>query len=983
MQTPDLTPRGRQIANARPDPVWLLLVLALVAGCRAPAHTTPPPRPPTAPPAYPWARATLGRLSLAEKAGQMVGVRAAGVPRHPSSAAAARLREQVTGLKVGTVVVFESEVGTLPRLLNELQEAADLPLLVAADLERGLAFRVRRGVVPLPFAMAIGATRSEEAARFAGEVAAREGRALGIQWAFAPVADVNNNPANPVINIRSFGEDPALVTRLVAAFVRGAREGGLLTTAKHFPGHGDTSVDSHLQLARVAADRARLDAVELRPFRRAVEAGVDAVMMGHIAAPALDPSGAPATLSEPITGALRDQLGFRGLVVTDAMDMAGVRPAWTGEAALRAVLAGADIILLPPEPEVAVQSLVRAVREGQLTEARLDASVLRILETKERLGLHRGRAVDLDAAAKGLARPEDLDRALEVARASITVVRNEAGVLPLRAEEPLRLLHLVMTSDARNPLVQGIPEDELAARRVPAETLSLGPEVSEETAALVVEKAREASHVLASCFVRVTGSKGTADMSASHARLLEALAATGRPVIAVSFGSPYLLRQFPSVPAYVAAYGGAETSQQAAMGALFAEHAVGGKLPVTLPGLYAYGHGIEMPRREMTLRAAPPEEVGFVAGALAEADRVVERAVAERAFPGGVLAVGRDGALVELRAFGRLSYEPDAPEVRADTIYDLASLTKVVVTNTIAMILVDEGRLDLDKPVVDFLPRFRGGSRDRVTVAQLLTHSSGMEWWAPLYKELKGRDAYLERIQGLELTHEPGTRSVYSDLGVLLLGEVLERVAGRSLDELARQRIFKPLGMQDTGFRPPAGLVPRIAPTEQDPWRGRLLRGEVHDENAWALGGVAPHAGLFGTASDLARFAQMLLNGGVFEHRRIVSRETVERFTRRAGIPGSTRAIGWDTAADETGARSSTAGEPGYSSAGSLFSARSFGHTGFTGTSLWMDPERRLFVVLLTNRVHPTRENKAILEVRSRLADAVVRALAPGAASAP
>ncbi|HSD26141.1 MAG TPA: glycoside hydrolase family 3 protein, partial [Vicinamibacteria bacterium] len=514
------------------------VVLGLAAACpRSPGAQAPPNPNPTAAQTRPsWAVLTLAKLSLAEKAGQMIGVRATGLYRNPASTEALRLLDQVRRLEAGTVVVFDSEVDSLPRLLNDLQAEADLPLLVAADMERGMSFRIRRGVVPLPFAMAVGATRSEDAARFMGEVAAREGRALGIHWAFAPVADVNNNPGNPVINIRSFGEDPDLVARMSAAFVAGARSGGLLTTAKHFPGHGDTAVDSHLQLATVDGDRARLDSVELKPFRAAVEAGVDWVMLGHIAVPALDETGTPATLSHPIVGVLRKQMGFRGLLVTDGMDMAGVKPAWTGEAAVRAVQAGADMILLPPEPEVAAQSLVRAVREGQLTEARLDASVLRILETKERLGLHKERKVDPAAVGKSVARPEDVARAMEIAKASVTVVRNEGGVLPLHADRPLRLLHLVMSSDARNPTIQGIPEDELLARRIPAENVSLGPEVSEETAAALVARAAEFTHVLASCFVRVTGAKGTADMAESHARLLRAFTAAGRPVVILSFG---------------------------------------------------------------------------------------------------------------------------------------------------------------------------------------------------------------------------------------------------------------------------------------------------------------------------------------------------------------------------------------------------------------------------------------------------------------
>lgn len=958
----------------------LLLALGL-ATCRTPAPTPqippatpalPAPEPsPIASPEPPllprrasgWAARTLAGLSLEEKAAQMIGVRTTGLPLNPAAPEARMLRKRVRELGVGALVVFESEVGTLPRLLNELQGEAKLPLLVAADMERGMAFRVRSGVVPLPYAMAVGATRSEDAARFTGEISAREGRALGVHWAFAPVADVNSNASNPVINIRSYGEDAELVARLSAAFVAGCRAGGLLTTAKHFPGHGDTAVDSHLQLAEVRADRERLEAVELLPFRRAVAAGVDAVMIGHLAVPALDPTRAPATLSRPVADVLRVQLGFTGLIVTDAMDMGGARSAWTGEAAVRAVQAGADMILLPPDPGVAVRALVRAVGEGSLSEARLDESVRRVLEAKERLGLHERRLVDLDAVAARLARPEDVERALELARRSITVVRNQGGLLPLHAEQPLRLLHLVLSSDVRNRDIQGIVEDELAARRIPTETVSLGPEVAEETVAQLLARAGEFSHVLASAFVRVTGAKGTADMSPSHARLLKALGVAGRPVLVVSYGSPYLLRQFPELPVYVCAYGSAESSQRAAVAALLGEYAVGGKLPVSIPGLYPYGHGLNLPRHDMTLRRARPEEVGFTSVALDEVDRIVERAVSEKAFPGAVLAVGKDGALVRLAAFGRLSGEPDAQAVAPDTIYDLASLTKVVVTTTAAMILVDEGRLDLAKPLSAFLPGFRGGAKDKVTLWHLLTHSSGLDWWAPLYKALKGQAEYVARIQAMDLVFEPGSKSLYSDLGLILLGEILERVAGEKLDQFIRTRLFAPLGMRDTGYRPDPALLPRIAPTERDPWRGRLLRGEVHDENAFALGGVAPHAGLFGTAPDLARFAQMLLNGGVYDHHRIVSREVVETFTRRAGVPGSSRALGWDTPSEG-------------SSAGALFSSRSFGHTGFTGTSLWIDAERKLFLILLTNRVYPTRENDAIRRVRPAVADAVVRALA-------
>ena len=375
------------------------------------------------------------------------------------------------------------------------------------------------------------------------------------------------------------------------------------------------------------------------------------------------------------------------------------------------------------------------------------------------------------------------------------------------------------------------------------------------------------------------------------------------------------------------------------------------------------------------LPTATPEQEGFSAEGLAEADRIVEAAIADGTFPGAVLAIGRRGSLVRFRAFGRHTYDLGAAPVTTDTVFDLASLTKVVGTTTLAMTLVDEGKLVLDAPVRTVVPGFSGGRKDGILLRQLLTHSGGLLWWAPLYEELRGQEAYLERILEMDLDYEPGTKMVYSDLGLILFGHVLERLGGAPLEELAARRVFEPLGMRDTLYLPPVELRPRIAPTERDSWRGRVLVGEVHDENAFALEGVAPHAGLFSTAGDLSRFAQALLNGGVLDGRRVVSEATVALFTRRAEQKGSTRALGWDTPTDETGQRSSTPRQPGYSTAGSLLSARSFGHTGFTGTSMWMDPERDLFIILLTNRVYPTRENRAISRVRPRLADAVVRAL--------
>lgn len=936
-----------------------LIAIVMSFGCAT--SVAPPDRAPSTPQVQ---LPALDAMGLRQKAAQMIMVRAYGQHRNPDSLEHRKLLSSVTELGVGGVVLFDSDLESIPRLLDTLQESAQIPLLVAADLESGLAFRVRRGASRLPSAMAIGATRSFEAARLAGEITGREALAVGVHWVLAPVADVNNNPSNPVINIRSFGEDPDLVSGMAAAFIKGARSTGVLTTAKHFPGHGDTTEDSHYALPVISAGRDRLERVELAPFRSAIAAGVDSIMTGHLSVPALDPTGVPASLSERITGdLLRRELGFEGLIVTDAMEMKGAGVLWSGGAVVQAIRAGADIVLLPADERIAIQSIVRAVEEGQLEEARLDQSIRRIFRAKQAaFSRDRGNGGD---RWREIARPTDLERIRAMTASAVTLVRNQDGLLPLEANQPLRLLHVVL-KDApwRGPLHR-VAAAALTRRVAETEQREIGPVVTPEEIDDIVASAAAATHVVISAYVRRGGEGPDAGLSASQIELIEKLQIAGSSPILLSFGSPYLLSQVPGIATYGCSYGVHEMTQETTIAAIFGETAIGGKLPVSLPGIYDHGHGVELPAYAMTLRRARPEEAGFRPGAMDEVDRIIDGFIADGAFPGAVVAVGHRGVLAHLQAFGNLTYATDAPAVTTETLYDLASLTKVVATTTVAMTLVGQERLDLDAPVQDFLPLFAGEGKEKVTVRHLLTHSSGIDWWAPLYQEVQGKAAYLERIQVMPLVNKPGSKTVYSDLGLILLGEILERVAGAPLDTLASERVFDPLGMKDTLYNPGPELLARVAPTEEDPaWRGRLVHGEVHDENAFALGGVAPHAGLFGTAEDLARLAQMILNGGVFEHRRIVPRATLAEFTRLAGLPDSTRALGWDTKSPEG------------SSAGTLFSPNSFGHTGFTGTSIWIDPERELFLILLTNRVHPTRDNKLIRKVRPAVADAVVRGLA-------
>jgi CubicO group peptidase (beta-lactamase class C family) len=474
-------------------------------------------------------------------------------------------------------------------------------------------------------------------------------------------------------------------------------------------------------------------------------------------------------------------------------------------------------------------------------------------------------------------------------------------------------------------------------------------------------------------FVRVSDRKGNVDVPPEQAALAEQLFKTGKPVITVGLGSPYLIERFPQAETWLAAFGISDVAQISAARALFGQIPVRGHLPVTIPGVeMKLGFGLELPENPMTLQ---PMEGGDAQ--LQPAFQVIERAIADKAFPGATVAIGYRGK-VSLHAFGNLSYVANSAAIETHTMYDIASLTKVVATTTLVAKLAEGDfpvPLDLDARVERYLPEWATGPqpewRHQVTVRHLLTHTSGLPAFKEYWRTSKNKQDTLTKIFAEPLEYEPGTKEIYSDLGIILMAEIIERLTGRTLDDLARTYIFTPLSMKDTMFRPPKTLWPSIAPTEIDNnLRHRLVQGEVHDENAFAIGGVSGHAGLFSTAPDLAAFCQMLLNGGVYAHHRILRRSTIAQFTTPQQLSSGTRTLGWAVPTEG-------------GSSGHYFSVHSFGHTGFTGTSIWIDPDRQLFVVLLTNRVHPTRENQKIAQLRPAFHDAVMQALGFATVAAP
>lgn len=577
--------------------IFTFFIAVLAASWATCARTPVRTQPGFHPPDSRWVEKTLRKLTLEEKIGQMIGCRFSGIFSNAGSERMKNLDALVVNHKIGTLGLFGGEVYETAHLTNRFQRLAAVPLLFASDFERGTGNQIT-GSTLFPPLMSIGAARSEELAYDMGRITALEGRALGIHMTWAPVVDVNVNPDNPIINTRSAGEDPELVSRLAGAFIRGCQDNGLIATAKHFPGHGDTTLDSHSLLPTISAGRDRLDRVELYPFKQAVRAGVGAVMTSHLFVPALDPTpNLPATLSNPIlTGILRGSFGFRGLIVTDALEMGGITNAYTsGEAALKAVLAGADILLLSPEPAKVIEHLAAAVRSGELPLARIDESVRRILEVKAKLGLHKNRFVRVEALERTIAAREFVDRAGQAFESSVTLVKNEGRLLPLDPAKKMAVLSL--SSDpgdyfAGREFVSGMMKKNPATAVFHADA-DTGQEYLDETAA----KSADAAVAVFALFSSVRAWKGSADIEPKHVRLIEKLKASGKPVVCVSFGSPYFLRHFPGVDAYLCLYRNTPQTQAIAVRALYGEVDVQGRLPVSIPGLYPLGHGLGLKKR--------------------------------------------------------------------------------------------------------------------------------------------------------------------------------------------------------------------------------------------------------------------------------------------------------------------------------------------------------------------------------------------------
>lgn len=906
----------------------------------------------------------INSMTLEEKIGQLFVIPAYGSFTNENEASYLRLKRLVENHHVGGIIFMQGDVYGQAAMTNELQSLAKIPLWITQDMEFGAAMRVR-GTTRFTPAMGIAATQYPENAYLKGKITAREAKALGVHQIFAPVLDVNNNPDNPVINVRSYAGEPETVALYGNHFIRGIESEGVLATAKHFPGHGDTDTDSHLSLPTIIHGFDRLNSIELVPFRVNIQSGLQSIMSAHIAYPNISENiGRPSTLDETVLNRiLVDSLGFNGMVVTDGLNMRGITDHYSpGEAVVLSLLAGADMMLMSPDELTAISDVKRAVEMGRLTEERIEHSIRKLLTLKKERGVFENHMVNTEQLNRDINTLNYQSIANSVARQSVTVLSNHGDILPITETKFPRIL-VVTVADDRS----GSTGSNLATHfrsyhnRVAFENIDR--RTTEEEKEKILEAAENADLVVIGSFIMVR-SHQPIQLPEELRDIVTDITEINTPSVLMAFGNPYIVRDLPNVDSHVLAWSSDANQVRQTVPGLFGAERVGGKLTAEIPGMYSIGDGLEFDHT--ALRHDMPESVGLRTDSLLNVDMIMQQAINDSVFPGGVVGVMKNGALVWSHGYGYHDYSKTKAVSDSD-VYDLASLTKVISTTTAIMKLVDDGRLSLDDTVAEFIPEFDTDEKREITIEQMLLHTSGLPAFKVYVDKLKTRGEILDAIKNEPLEAAPGERYTYSDLGFILLAEIAEEITGQRIDRFMRGNFFRPMGMYSTHFTPRSvggWMTQRIPPTEIDDVYNRgTVQANVHDERAYFMDGIAGHAGLFSNVKDIAMFSQMLLNGGTYGGREYLSPEIVEQFTKEQS-PLNQRAYGFDRKSE------------GFSTAGSLTSNNSFGHTGFTGTSLWVDPDNDIAIILLTNRTYPDRNlGSGISRIRASIADAIMNSL--------
>ncbi|MDR2937904.1 MAG: serine hydrolase [Prevotellaceae bacterium] len=953
----------------------------------------------------PWADSILSTLSTREKIGQLFMPAAYS---NKNGAHIAEISKLIAEQKVGGLCFFQGSAQKQVELTNYYQRLADVPLLLSMDAEWGVGMRLD-SVTNFPFQIAMGATADDSLVYRVGAEVARQFKLLGMHVNFAPVADVNSNPLNPVINARSFGEDKESVTRKCLAYTRGMQDNGILACAKHFPGHGNTETDTHHAIAKLSMGLDTFYNVDLYPFKKLVDGKVAGVMVSHLSVPALDTSGEIATLSPRLNDSiLHKYLNFNGLTFTDGMQMRAVTNHYqSAQANLHALLAGNDMLVFPINIVESIDTIEQAINSGIFSMEMLNEKCLRVLKAKHYVGLSKRKIVKQRDWSKALnPRSAQLLRT-QIIENAVTLTKNDKDFLPLKRLDTLKIAYLeVAKSNAGNEFYN---------------TAQLYANVDffrvDQTKPFTYDSLNV---LLKDCNTLIVGYLDIEQrrpnigfgMDSAFCKWLTQLAATKNTVL-VQFANPYTLARLGTLAPFksvLIAYNGGDDYQKVSAEAIFGGLAFKGKSPVMVPDLVALGQGVET--QQTRLKYGSPEELGLKPEMLKSVDSLVQQAIDMKAFPGCQVLAVHKGVVFYQKSFGYHTYEHKTP-VRNSDLYDMASVTKVTATLPVFMQLLDNQDVKLNDNLGKHV-KFKLGKKSnkyKLSLRNLLLHQSGLKAWMPLHVEFMQpvfphemllsatqneahpfklyAKTYLNKFHTLDtamfstafspkfsnpvaagifasnavkvkafrLMDETELQSKtyrYSDLGFYYLQRVAENKLGARLDTLSNDFIYKKLGMTRTTFLPLQKFeLTQIVPTEHEyPFRHQLIHGYVHDHGAAIIGGVAGHAGVFSTANDMAKIMQMYLWRGRYGGEQLINRKTVDEFTAYHDLKkGNRRGYGFDKPEPNP-----KKGNPVCAEA----SADSYGHSGFTGTFVWVDPQRDLVYIFLSNRVHPDYNNNLI-----------------------
>jgi len=938
-----------------------------------------------------WADSILAGMNLNEKVGQLFMI-ATYSNRNESSYEI--IRQQIRKYHLGGLIFFQGTAPEQARLTNDYQNISKVPLMIGMDAEWGLGMRLPN-TISFPKQITLGAIENNQLIEDMGYEIGSQLKRLGVHINFAPVADINTNPENPVINYRSFGETKDLVSFKAVAYARGLKKAGVMAVAKHFPGHGDTGTDSHVSMPVLNHSLERLTDQELIPFKRLIEDSIAGIMTGHLFVPSLDDRrNKAATISKKIvTDLLQEEMGFTGLAFTDALNMRGITAQFPpGGADVAAYKAGNDVLLQTANIEAGYSKLLKEFESNTLEVSELDRRVHKILMAKYAVGLNEPQHIEINHLMNDLNNSKCEELLDKLYKNAITVLRTDRRVFPFIQLDTLAIASVAVSAPIGNEF-----QTQLSFySKVVNYEMPIKPGSSKDWQ-YIVDQAFSFDAIVISVHDMNSQASQNYGVSPSTIDMIKAISEKTKVVI-VAYGNPYGLKLFDEFPNVICGFENEIQAYKAVAEILFGAGSSNGHLPITASPLAKYYFG-ESSQNLGRLTMDLPENVGMNAEKLEEIDGIVNDAISKNAFPGAQVLVARRGKVVYHKAFGTFRYG-NTEKVTTETLFDLASLTKVSATLQVVMMLNEKGLLNLNLKASDYLPELKGTNKADMLVGDILFHQAGLKSFQAFWTHTKTDNGAFkgdfyqfsnlgENLQVAEnLYIKPSIRDsvwswlidtdytsrrksngeykyLYSDLGLIMIQRMVERITGQPLDEFLDQNLYEPLGMTHTLFNP-LDRFPKsqIAPTENDQiFRQRQIWGTVHDPNAALLGGVAGHAGLFSNAWDLAKLYQMNLQNGVYGGRRYLYPETVTHFSSHIS-ERSHRGIGWN--------KPLQSGEE-ISSIAYTASQNTYGHTGFTGTVVWVDPDRQLIFIMLTNRVYPRANNHKLmdLEVRRRVHEVI------------